>query len=245
MTEDNIATTANDTKEEKKEPLTLEQAEANKKAKDDKAEARRKDRKISSVGKRGPREPKEFEESILQIARVTRVVKGGRRMRFRVSVIIGDRKGRVGFGIGKSTEVMGGIQKAVAVAKKKLTSVSIFEDSIPHEVVGTFKATKVILLPAPEGTGVIAGGAVRKILELAGVKNVLSKLHGSRNALNVAYATFQALSQLQSRAPEKKKEDEDEKAKKKAPAKKGEEGKKAKPAPKKEAGVKADKKKEA
>ena len=154
---------------------------------------------------RKPREPKEFEEAILQIDRVTRVTKGGRQLRFRVSIVIGDQKGRVGFGIGKSSEVMLGVQKAIADAKRNLINVPIFEDTIPHAITAKFKASKVLLFPAPEGKGVIAGGAVRKVLELAGVKNVLSKMHGSRNKLNSAHATIIALSQLQNRAPHKSK----------------------------------------
>jgi small subunit ribosomal protein S5 len=147
---------------------------------------------------RKKREPKEFEEAIIQIARVTRVVKGGRRMRFRIAVVIGDKKGRVGFGVGKSGEVLGGIQKAVFAAKKNLINISIDKntESIPHEIKGKFKASRVLLLPAPKGKGIIAGGAVRKILELAGVKNVLSKMHGSRNALNTTRATLNALQAL-------------------------------------------------
>ncbi len=176
---------------------------------------------------RKPREPKEFEESIIQIDRVTRVTKGGRQLRFRVSVVIGDQKGRVGYGIGKSAEVMSGVQKAIAEAKRNLVTVPIFEDTIPHAVSHKFKASKVFLLPAPEGKGVIAGGAVRKVLELAGIKNVLSKMHGSRNKLNSVYATMECLKALQNRAPiETKAEDaeakkeEAPKAEKKAPAKK-------------------------
>ena len=181
-------------------------------------------------GKRNDRkkEPKEFEESILRIARVTRVVKGGRRMRFQVTVIIGDKKGRVGMGVGKSGEVLGGIQKAIAEAKKNLVRVSIENGTILHEVSAKFKASKVFLLPAPEGKGLIAGGAVRKILELAGVKDVLSKAHGSRNALNLARATFVALAELPTKtvvmkkAEDKKeevKEDKKPAAKKAAPKK--------------------------
>lgn len=177
---------------------------------DDKRSAN--DRGGNRRGRRGAprkqREPKEFEEAILQIDRVTRVTKGGRQLRFRVSVVIGDQKGRVGFGIGKSSEVMMGVQKAIASAKKNLIKVPIFEDSIPHAVECKYKASRVLLFPAPEGKGVIAGGAVRKVLELAGVKNVLSKMHGSRNKLNSSYATIQALKSLQSRAPHKKKVDE-------------------------------------
>lgn len=147
---------------------------------------------------RKKREPKEFEEAIIQIARVTRVVKGGRRMRFRIAVVIGDKKGRVGFGVGKSGEVLGGIQKAVFAAKKNLITIALDKktESIPHDIKGKFKASQVLLLPAPKGKGIIAGGAVRKILELAGVKNVLSKMHGSRNALNATRATLKALQAL-------------------------------------------------
>lgn len=147
---------------------------------------------------RKKKEPKEFEESIIQISRVTRVVKGGRRMRFRIAVVIGDKKGRVGFGVGKSSEVLGGIQKAVFAAKKNLMTISLDKknDSIPHEIKGKYKASQVLLLPAPKGKGVVAGGAVRKILELAGVKNVLSKMHGSRNSLNSTRATLNALGLL-------------------------------------------------
>lgn len=156
---------------------------------------------------RKTREPKEFEESILQVRRVTRVTKGGRQLRFSVSVVIGDQKGRVGFGNGKSSEVMTGVQKAISIAKRNLVTVPIFEDSIPHEVVSKFKSSQVYLFPAPEGKGVIAGSSVRKILELAGIKNVLSKIHGSRNKINAAYATIEALKNLQNRAPKKNKEE--------------------------------------
>ncbi len=161
-------------------------------------------------GRRGrkPREPKEFEESIIQIDRVTRVTKGGRQLRFRVSVVIGDQKGRVGYGIGKSSEVMSGVQKAIAEAKRNIITVPIFEDTIPHAVNYKFKASKVFLLPAPEGKGVIAGGAVRKVLELAGIKNVLSKMHCSRNKLNSVYATMECLKSLQNRPPYKVKTEE-------------------------------------
>ena len=206
----------------------------------------------------GEREPKEFEESILQIDRVTRVTRGGRQLRFRITVVIGDKKGRVGFGIGKSGEVLSGITKAVADAKKNLINVPCFDDTIPHISEGNFKASKVTIMPAQPGTGIIAGGAVRKILELSGVNNVLSKMHGSRNRLNSAHATFQALGKLENKAPHKPKKAEesssakatDDKAKKeKKPAKA--EAKKTsasadkpakKPAAKKPAAKKADKK---
>ena len=177
----------------------------------------------------------------------TRVTRGGRQLRFRISVIIGDKKGRVGFGIGKSGEVLVGIQKAVADAKRNLITVPTFNDTIPHDVTATFKASKVFLLPAPDGTGVIAGGAVRKILELAGIKNVLSKMHGSRNKLNSSHATFEALKKLETKAPHtpKGKEESKEEAKaEKKPAAKKTAAKKApakKPAAKKTTAKKADK----
>lgn len=189
---------------------------------------------------RKTREPKEFEESILQVRRVTRVTKGGRQLRFSVSVVIGDQKGRVGFGNGKSSEVMTGVQKAISMAKKNLVTVPIFEDSIPHEVVSKFKSSQVYLFPAPEGKGVIAGSSVRKILELAGIKNVLSKIHGSRNKINAAYATIQALKDLQNRAPKKNKKEAEGVAEKeeKAEAPKKKAAPKAKKAPTKKAAKK-------
>ena len=143
------------------------------------------------------REQKEFEEEVLQIDRVTRVVKGGRRLRFRATVAIGDRRGRVGIGVGKASEVITGIKKAVTKAKKNLIKVSITKgDTIPHEVDIKYKAAHLLVMPASPGTGVIAGGALRKILHLAGVKNVLSKNLGSRNALITAQASIEALKSL-------------------------------------------------
>lgn len=143
------------------------------------------------------KEQKEFEEEVLQIDRVTRVVKGGRRLRFRVTVAIGDKKGRVGIGIGKSSEVVGGIQKAVSQAKASLITVPITDgDTIPHAIRVKYKAAKMIVFPASPGTGVIAGGALRKVLHLAGVKNVLSKSIGSRNTLVCAQAAIKALKTL-------------------------------------------------
>lgn len=148
-------------------------------------------------GKNQEREPKEFQEEVLQIDRVTRVVKGGRRLRFRATVAIGDGKGRVGVGVGKSSEVVGGIQKAVSRAKANLINVPITKgDTIPHPVRVKYKAAQMIVLPASPGTGVIAGGSLRKVLHLAGVKNVLSKNIGSRNTLVTAQAAIKALQQL-------------------------------------------------
>jgi len=192
MTEENTTPPAEKTEE--KTIVTPEKTSGGPKS-DEKPRRERRPRKGGRDRK--PREAKEFEEAILQIDRVTRVVKGGRRLRFRLTVVIGDKKGRVGFGIGKSSEVMMAIQKAVSRAKQNLITVPIVKGTIPHEANEAFKASRVLLFPAPEGKGIIAGGAVRKILELAGVKDVLSKSHGSRNKLNIACATFNALRGLE------------------------------------------------
>ena len=145
------------------------------------------------------REPKEFEEEVIQVDRVTRVTKGGRQLRFRATVVIGDKKGRVGYGVAKASEVQGAIQKAVTKAKKNLIIVPIYDGTIPHSIQVKFKAAKVLIKPAGAGTGVIAGGAVRKMLDLAGVKNVLSKSLGSNNRLNTTKAAYKALSELRER----------------------------------------------
>lgn len=142
------------------------------------------------------KEKKEFEEVVLQVARVTRVVKGGRRLRFRAAVAIGDRKGRVGLGVGKAGEVSTAIQKAVQKAKKDLLHVPIVNETIPHEVKLRYKSAEILIMPAPLGKGVIAGGAARTILELAGYKNVLGKRFGTTNMLVNAQATIEALRQL-------------------------------------------------
>ena len=143
------------------------------------------------------REPKEFQEEVIQIDRVTRVVKGGRKLRFRATVVIGNQKGKVGIGIGKSVEVTGAIQKAIAKAKKNLIDVKLHGGTIPHEIKIKFKAAKILLLPAVPGTGLIAGGTVRKVLALAGVKDILSKCFGTTNKLNNTRATYEALKLLE------------------------------------------------
>ncbi len=157
------------------------------------AKTSRPDRKRND---RGRREPSEFAEATLSIDRVTRVVKGGRRMRFRAIVVVGNRKGKVGLGTGKATEVQAAVKKAVSAAKRNMIRVPIINDTIPHEVEHKFKAARIRLIPAFPGTGVIAGGALRVILDHAGVKNVLSKRFGSRNKLVNAQATMQALQML-------------------------------------------------
>lgn len=154
------------------------------------------------------KEAKEFEEEVIQIDRVTRVVKGGRRLRFRATVVIGDKKGRIGYGIGKSVEVPHAIQKAVSKAKKNLVKIPIYNGTIPHSIQIKFKASKVLLKPASEGTGIIAGGAVRKLVDIAGIKNILSKTLGSSNKLNNTKAAYIALTSLRERPELEKKNKE-------------------------------------
>lgn len=153
----------------------------------------------STGGKRhyGDRaEKREFDQQIIDIARVTRVMAGGKRMRFRACVAIGDRKGRVGIGIAKGADVSASITKAVNKAKKSLVTVRTVNDTIPHAVREKFGAARVLLRPAPKGSGVIAGGAIRSMLELAGVRNVVSKMLGSKNKINNVQATLKALNAL-------------------------------------------------
>ena len=138
----------------------------------------------------------EWRERVLQIRRVTKVVKGGKKLSFRAVVVVGDGKGSVGVGVGKSSEVIGAIQKAVISARKNLINVPIFKKTIPHPISAKAGAGKVFLKPASEGTGVIAGGSARSVLELAGIENILCKSLGSDSPLNAARATVQALSEL-------------------------------------------------
>ena len=139
---------------------------------------------------------KEFDEKVIAIDRVARVVKGGRRFRFRAIVVVGDGKGRVGLGIGKGSEVMTSIAKAVVKAKKTMITVPMQQNTIPHAIQVRFSGAEVMLKPASEGTGVIAGGAVRNVVEAAGIRDLLAKSLGSTNKVNNAYATLLALSQL-------------------------------------------------
>ncbi|MDR2822717.1 MAG: 30S ribosomal protein S5 [Acholeplasmatales bacterium] len=142
---------------------------------------------------------KEFEEVVVSINRITKVVKGGRRLRFAALVIIGDKKGRVGFGTGKAKEVPDAIKKAIEDAKGKVVRIPLVGDTIPHEITGIFGASSVFLKPASQGTGIIAGGAVRKVFELAGVSDVLSKSLGSSNHINVVRATFNGIANLRTK----------------------------------------------
>lgn len=138
----------------------------------------------------------EFKEKVVQIRRVTKVVKGGKKMGFRAVVVVGDMKSRVGLGVGKAAEVSSAIRKGVEAAKKTQLEVPLISGTIPHDVAGKFSASRVVLRSAPRGTGVIAGGSVRTILELSGLKNIVAKSIGSPNAINVARATLNALSLL-------------------------------------------------
>ena len=153
---------------------------------------------------RGPRrdrrdrneEPPEFEEKLVAVNRVTKTVKGGRNMRFSALIVIGDKKGRVGIGMGKAVEIPEAIRKASEAAKKNLVTISTKDTSIPHETVGRFGTAKVVLLPAPEGTGVIAGGPARAVLELCGVKDIRTKSYGTNNTINTVKATLEGLKAL-------------------------------------------------
>ena len=143
-----------------------------------------------------PTEEKEFEERVVVVNRVTKVVKGGRRFRFAALVVVGDHKGRVGYGTGKAQEVPEAIKKAVEDAKKNIIYVPIVKTSIPHAITGVAGAGQVFLKPAPAGTGIIAGGPVRNVVELAGIQDIFSKSQGSSTPINIIRATFDALKNL-------------------------------------------------
>lgn len=157
-------------------------------------------------GPRGPRrdnreqqtpEEKQFDERVIHIDRVARVVKGGRRFRFRALVVVGDRKGKVGIGLAKGADVTAAVAKATEVAKKHFVKITRYKDTIPHEVDAKVAGARILIMPAASGTGLIAGGVVRTILEVAGIGNALSKSFGSSNKSNIAYATLQALESVE------------------------------------------------
>ena len=148
-----------------------------------------------------PKERDELQRKLVCVNRVTKVVKGGRNMRFAACVVVGDGKGNVGMGMGKAGEVPEAIEKAVSRAKRSMISVPLSGTTIPHEIRGKFGRGDVLMMPAPEGTGVIAGGSVRAVVELAGIKNITTKSYGSSNPINCVKATIEGLKLL--RSPEK------------------------------------------
>src|SRR3989339_554414 len=147
-------------------------------------------------GARREEETREYDQKVLDLARVTRVTAGGKRMRFRAAVVIGDRKGAIGFGLAKGADVSLAVDKATRQAKRGILRVSLESGTVPHPVKFKFGATTVLLKPAPKGTGLKAGGAVRVMLELGGIPNAVSKIFGSSNKINVAKATMGALADL-------------------------------------------------
>ncbi|MFA6305361.1 MAG: 30S ribosomal protein S5 [Candidatus Gracilibacteria bacterium] len=142
------------------------------------------------------KEQKEYDEQVIEISRVVKVVKGGRRLRFRATVVIGNRKGKVGVGIGKSNEVTGAIQKAISQAKKNTLQVLMDQGTIPHDVEVKLKSAHIKFMRAKPGTGIIAGNTIRKLLELAGLKDIYTKSLGTTNKINNTKATFEALKLL-------------------------------------------------
>ena len=153
---------------------------------------------------RGPRgrgrrdeEKSPYIEKVVSVRRVSKVVKGGRNLSFAAFVVIGDEKGKVGYSSGKAAAVPDAVRKAVSTAKKELESINIKGTTVPHEVVAKFGASKVMIKPAAQGTGIIAGGGVRAVMEVAGIKDVISKIHGSNNVFNVVKATMKALKSME------------------------------------------------
>lgn len=168
----------------------------------------------------GPREPREFDQKIIDLARVTRVMAGGKRMRFRACVAIGNKKGKVGIGLAKGADVTLAVTKAVNKAKKEMIQVPFVNETIPHEIRIKSKAAQLLLKPAPKGTGVKAGGAVRVVLELAGVPNVVGKILGTNNKVNNVKALIEALSSFKGVKSRKRVEKTKTAKTKKAPVKK-------------------------
>jgi small subunit ribosomal protein S5 len=158
---------------------------------------------MSEYGKKDMVEQQDqLDERVIEIARVAKVVKGGRRFQFRVTIVMGDGRGQIGMGVGKANAVPDAMRKATERAKKNLRKVNLLGTTIPHEVIGTVAGARVLLKPASPGTGVIAAGGVRAVLEVAGVRDILTKSLGSATVLNVVMATFAALDSLKSPAVE-------------------------------------------
>lgn len=165
---------------------------------DEKAGKRQRARKRKVVETKEEKPQSEWIEKVVQVSRVTKVVKGGKKLSFRAVVVVGNQKGQVGVGCAKAAEVIIAIQKAIADGRKNLITVPIFKTTIPHPIIGRSGAGEVMLRPADQGTGIIAGGAVRLVLELAGYENILCKSLGSKSPLNATNATFDALRNLKS-----------------------------------------------
>ena len=147
----------------------------------------------------GDRERNEFDQKVVEVKRVTRVVAGGKRMRFRALVVIGDRKGKVGMGLKKGADVAESVNKAVNAAKKNMITLPLVNETIPHALNVKYKSSSLMLKPAKPGTGVIAGGAVRSVMDLSGVKNVVCKMLGSNNKVNNVKAVFTAFNKMKSK----------------------------------------------
>ena len=145
------------------------------------------------------RQESDIDKTLVSVRRVTKVVKGGRTMRFSALVVVGDRKGSVGIGTGKASEVPMAVEKATERAKKNMKKVNIIDGTIPHEAVGKYSTSKILLMPAKPGCGVIAGGSARAVIELAGIKDIVTKIHGSTNKINCVRATLRGLSGLRTR----------------------------------------------
>lgn len=145
------------------------------------------------------REQSELENKVISVRRVTKTTKGGRSLSFSALVVVGNQKGKVGIGSGKDSEVPNAIEKAIADAKKHMINIPLVGTTIPHEILGKFSKASVLLMPTKEGTGIIAGGAARAVLELSGVKDIVSKAYGSRNSINLVRATMEGLKSLRTK----------------------------------------------
>jgi len=156
-------------------------------------------KRTNQSDKREEEEKGEFDNKVLDVARVTRVVAGGKRMRFRACVIVGNRNGKIGMGVRKGLDVADAVSKATRTAEKTMIAVALVDGTIPHEIYQKFGAAKLILKPASRGTGIVAGGPIRAVLELAGVQNVTAKILGTNNKINNAQAAIRALASLRSK----------------------------------------------
>ena len=194
--EEKIESVAEETVEEKTEAEATETEEDVTEEVVTKLPAKKQRNRKKNVETQEAKPESEWKEQVVQISRVTKVVKGGKKLSFRAVVIVGNQKGQVGVGCAKAAEVIIAIQKAIADGRKNLINVPIFKTTIPHPIVGRSGAGKVMLRPASQGTGIIAGGAVRPVLELAGIENILTKSQGSKSPLNAAYGTIDALKSL-------------------------------------------------